>query len=162
MSDNDLKTRILFVCLGNICRSPLAEALFLHKIRSRKIEHLFTVDSAGISNLHKGQKADPRTLANANNHGIEIVHRARQFQALDLQKFDKIVTMDQANRSKVLRHVSSNHDLLKVSLLLDHVPGMEGMAVPDPWYGGEEGFEEVFGIIDLGTEHFLASVLKKI
>ncbi len=157
-----MPTRILFVCLGNICRSPLAEALFKQKLDDHHVKHLFTADSAGTSDFHRGELPDTRTLKNAEKHGIEIQHLARQFTRRDFQNFDIIVTMDFSNRDNVLALAQTEADRLKVKMLLDYSPGHEGMEVPDPWFGGDEGFEQVFNLLNRATNDLLVNLIKEI
>lgn len=156
-----MKTRILFVCLGNICRSPLAEALFRQKAEEAGVAHLFEIDSAGTSSQHRGELADHRTRTNARSHGIEITHRSRPFVHDDFENYDIILTMDEQNLNHVNRMSKTEEHLLKVSLLLDMAEGVDLREVPDPWYGGEQGFEEVYQLLDHAAGLLLGSLLKK-
>ncbi|MCC7297898.1 MAG: low molecular weight phosphotyrosine protein phosphatase [Bacteroidia bacterium] len=151
-------TKVLFVCLGNICRSPLAEALFIKK--SKKFKHTFEVDSAGTSDFHVGELPDPRTIQNALEHNLTLKHRARQFKKEDFIRFDHIITMDKSNLENVLKLAQNQEDKDKVKLLRDFDQSHPGADVPDPWFGGDEGFEEVYQIIDHCTQQ-LFEVLKK-
>lgn len=153
-------TRILFVCLGNICRSPLAEALFIHHSEKNGLSGRFEADSAGTSNYHEGEKADSRTRKNAISHGIEITHRSRPFSVSDFEYFDLILAMDSQNLSDILALSTDPDHHQKTSLLLDFLPGSEGKPVPDPWYGGEEGFEQVYNLLDLATRKLLEHLLR--
>jgi protein-tyrosine phosphatase len=155
------KTKILFVCLGNICRSPLAEAIFLSRLRDMQLTFHFEADSAGTSNYHIGSKADPRTIKNARQNGIEIHHRARQFVCQDFVRFDYILAMDQSNVENIYTLSKTEDDKKKVSLLRKYDPIHPGADVPDPWFGGDEGFEEVFQIIERSVGSFLDSLRKK-
>lgn len=144
-------TRVLFVCLGNICRSPLAEAHFVAHTQNFGTAYLFSCDSAGTSNNHSGEKPDRRTLQNAAQHGLEIKHRARQVCQNDFYNFDLLVAMDQHN----LRHLEQMKPsdaaarLLLLRDLDEHEPGAD---VPDPWYGDETLFEEVFHLLHRCTK----------
>jgi len=152
-------TKILMVCLGNICRSPLAEGLMRHHLIQSELHHI-TVDSAGTSGWHIGEKPDKRTRANAAQHRIDLDSlRARQFATDDFSKFDKIYVMDASNYRDVLTLASSAEDEAKVDLLLNAIYPNENRAVPDPYYGGEDGFEEVFQLVNAACER-IAQQLK--
>lgn len=132
--------KILMVCLGNICRSPLAQGILESKIDSSK----YTVDSAGTAAYHTGNSPDPRSIAIANQHGISIKNqKARQFSILDFQKFHYIYVMDKTNYRDIISLASSEDEKRKVKLILDNE-----MEVPDPYYGGEEGFKKCFTLLD--------------
>ncbi len=149
--------RILFVCSGNICRSPLAEAVLRHKLAERGIEERFAVDSAGTVSDHIGQQSDPRMRRTAAARGVTIDHRARRLVPADFVDFDLLVGMDD-------RHVStmeSMNDGGDVELrkmrefdpeVGDEVDLWTAPDVPDPWYGGMRGFEDVFEMIDRSCE----------
>jgi protein-tyrosine phosphatase len=130
---------ILFVCLGNICRSPLAEAALRAEARRRGLA--VEVDSAGTGNWHAGEPPDERAVAVAARHGVDITDlRARQVTRADFTRFDHIVTLDHDNLN-TLRRLAPADTTARLSLLLDHVPGREGQAVADPWFGEAEGFD---------------------
>ena len=138
--------KILFVCLGNICRSPLAEGIMLHL--NEKHELGWTIDSAGTANYHVGEAPDRRTVANAKKNGVDLsALRARQFKAEDFRHFDKIYVMDKSNLSNVTALAKTEEDLKKVDLLLNVSKPDSDNEVPDPYYGGEEGFENVFQLV---------------
>jgi protein-tyrosine phosphatase len=131
------------VCLGNICRSPLAEGILKNKLPKDQ----FVVESAGTAGYHIGRPPDPRSIEIANQNGIDISRQsARQFTADDFQKFDKIFVMDSANLKAVKQIAPSSQDIDKVSLLI------ENKDVPDPYYGNEDGFKKVFELIDQACE----------
>ncbi|WP_452596969.1 low molecular weight protein-tyrosine-phosphatase [Pontimicrobium sp. MEBiC01747] len=138
-------TKILMVCLGNICRSPLAEGI----LKSKLPEDSFFVDSAGTSNYHIGEKPDKRSIAIARDYGIDINNqRGRQFTTIDFDRFDYIYAMDNSNYKNIIRLARNNQDKNKVKLILNEsVPG-ENLDVPDPYYGGEEGFNNVYIMLD--------------
>lgn len=142
------KTRVLFVCLGNICRSPLAEGLFRHHLRARDRSEAFDVDSAGTGNWHQGDLADPRMRATAQRHGVELLSRARQVTAQDFDRFDWIVAMDRQNRADLLEIGSPPE---RTVLMLEFHSDTALDEVPDPYYGGDEGFETVFHLVDTAT-----------
>ncbi|MBU6324584.1 MAG: low molecular weight phosphotyrosine protein phosphatase [Bacteroidetes bacterium] len=139
-------TRVLFVCLGNICRSPLAEAHFVAHTEKLGTAHLFVCDSAGTSNNHSGERPDRRTLNNAASHGLEITHSARQVQRDDFYNFDLLVAMDQENLSH-LERMKPADTAARLLLLRDLDETDPGADVPDPWYGDEHLFEEVFHLL---------------
>lgn len=141
--------KILFVCLGNICRSPLAEAIFKEQLKQRRLDHLYQVDSCGTSGLHAGEKPDPRTIRNARHHNLEIDHIGRQLVPRDLQEFDFIFTMDRSNHQFVLEMAKkANEPKADIRMIRSFDPESLGTQdVPDPWYGNENGFEEIFQIL---------------
>ena len=133
------------VCLGNICRSPLAEGILKSKINSNKI----FVDSAGTGNYHVGGLPDKRSIAVAKNHHLDIAdQRCRQFQVGDFDEFDFIYVMDNSNKSDVLALARNENDKAKVRMILNEIFPNENVDVPDPYYGGEFGFENVFKLLD--------------
>lgn len=132
------------VCLGNICRSPLAEGILQNKVNPEKI----FVDSAGTAGFHIGNKPDIRSIDVAHKHGIDISHqRCRKFNTQDFTNFDVIYVMDKSNYANVITLTSKKAEIAKVKLLLDEVDLSEKQ-VPDPYYGGEDGFEHIFQLID--------------
>jgi protein-tyrosine phosphatase len=138
---------VLMVCLGNICRSPLAEGVLREK--AEKLNLAITIDSAGTSNYHIGEHPDSRTIANAMKHGIDVSGlKARQFQVADFDRFDAIFVMDSSNYSDVIALARNENDKRKVELILNRVYPGSNMAVPDPYFGGEQGFENVFILLE--------------
>jgi protein-tyrosine phosphatase len=149
--------KILFVCLGNICRSPLAEALMLEKITESDLTEQFKIDSCGTADYHIGELPDERTRENALKNGLELKHRARQFETSDFNRFDHILVMDNANKIKVIGQATSEVHIQKVQLMRDFEPEakLQGNDVPDPYYGGTEGFQNVYEILDRCTNSLL-------
>jgi protein-tyrosine phosphatase len=145
-----LKHKILFVCLGNICRSPLAEAIFSRMASERGTSNQFYSDSCGTSGHHTGEPPDPRTLKNARSNNLEIAHLGRQLSPEDFVSAQLILTMDSGNyrdtMALALKHgfEAGNIRMLR---MFDPEAANGDLDVPDPWYGGEQGFEDVFKII---------------
>ena len=156
-----IKAKILFVCLGNICRSPLAEAIFKHKIRSHQLDAYFEADSCGTSNYHIGDPPDTRTIANARKNGVAINHLGRQLCTDDLEKYDYILAMDQSNYQNILKIDNAQQYSGKVALMRSYDPLGKGKEVPDPYYGGESLFQEVFEILDRSMDNFIQHLEKK-
>jgi len=141
---------ILFVCLGNICRSPLAEAAL--RARAAAAGLAMTVDSAGTGDWHIGNPPDPRAQATALRHGVDIsAYRARQVRTDDFDRFTHIFALDLENLAN-LNRLASVDAVATVSLLLDIVPGMEGLPVADPYFGGDEGFETTWAEVDAAAK----------
>jgi protein-tyrosine phosphatase len=146
--------KILFVCLGNICRSPLAEGILLHL--NEKYDLKLEIDSAGTSNFHIGEAPDKRTIANAKKNGVDLSFlRARQFQENDFDSFDKIFVMDKSNFTNVITLAKNETHKNKVSLFLNTAFPNSDMEVPDPYYGTEKDFEDVFQLVYKASEIFI-------
>jgi low molecular weight protein-tyrosine phosphatase len=141
-----MRTRVLFVCLGNICRSPAAEAVFEHLAREAGLADAFVIDSAGTGTWHIGEPADARMCAAAARRGIAIRSIARQVTAEDFDRFDHVIAMDAANR-RALRALAPAAHRQKIHLLRDRDPDSPGDDVPDPYYGDATGFDEVLDIV---------------
>lgn len=146
--------KILFVCLGNICRSPLAEGIMKHKIEAAGLSQKIAVDSCGTANYHIGDKPDERTRNNAMKNGVRLTHLGRQISATDLAEFDFVLAMDRSNHQNIMRLATASQHAAKVKLIreFDSEPGDE---VPDPYYGGEQGFQEVYEILDRSVDGFI-------
>jgi protein-tyrosine phosphatase len=151
-----MSIKILFVCLGNICRSPLAEGLFIKHLKDRGLEGKYTADSCGTSGYHTGSAPDPRTRENALKNGLELKHLARQFRKDDFLDFDLILAMDGSNKRNILSlEPAIDSPLAPVYLMRDFDVQEKGAEVPDPYHGGPEGFQKVFDILERSTLHLL-------
>jgi len=153
--------KVLFVCLGNICRSPLAEAVFKHKIKGGRLESLVEADSCGTANYHVGDLPDHRTIANAQKNGVTIKHLGRQLCADDLDYYDLILAMDNSNHQNILRLSKAGSHRDKVKLMREFDPNGKGKDVPDPYYGSERDFQEVFDILNRTMDSFIAHLEKE-
>ena len=140
------------VCLGNICRSPLAEGILKAKVDADK----FQVESAGTGGWHAGERPDPRSIAIAKQYGLDITdQRARKFLTYDFEVYDHIFVMDNSNYRDVVRLAANASDKQKVQLILDEIFPGENVDVPDPYYGGDYGFENVFQMLDEACENIM-------
>jgi protein-tyrosine phosphatase len=149
--------KILMVCLGNICRSPLADGLLRDKIQLNNLQ--IEVDSCGTSGHHVGELPDERMMETALSHGCDLSElRSRQFEVEDFKAFDIIYVMDASNYNNVLRLASSESDKQKVKLFLNELYPGKNMAVPDPYYGGEQGFEDVYELVDKTTDIIIEKI----
>jgi protein-tyrosine phosphatase len=155
------KIKVLFVCLGNICRSPLAEAVFKHKVKERGLENYIEADSCGTANYHVGDCPDVRTIANAKKNGIRIDHLGRQLKPSDLVYYDFILAMDEKNHSNILRLENAHDHKHKISLMRHFDPIDKG-DVPDPYYGKEEDFQKVYDILNRTMDNFIKQIEKEI
>lgn len=146
-----MSSRILFVCLGNICRSPTAEAVFRQRAAAAGLQHLH-IDSAGTSGWHIGKRPDPRTVRAAEQRGYDLsALRGRQVDAADFSGFDLILAMDRQNLAD-LQSMAPKGSVAALGLLLDFAEGVRTRDVPDPYYGGADGFEEVLDLIEQASD----------
>ncbi len=152
--------RVLMVCLGNICRSPMADGWLRHKIAQQQLP--WTVDSAGTANYHSGSAPDRRMRKHAKNAGVNIDDlEARQFTVSDFDRFDIIFAMDRSNLSNILKLARNDNDRQKVRLFLNELYPNEDREVPDPYYGGANDFIEVIELLDRATDAFILNQKKK-
>ena len=153
--------KILFVCLGNICRSPAAEGIFNQKIKERDLENFFVVDSAGTGSWHVGNLPDQRMRTIALSRGIELTSRSRQIEENDLYEFDHILVMDKDNLHAVQSLVQneSHSATSKIKLILSYSKNSQLDEVPDPYYGGQHGFEKVLDLLDDAIDGLLDSLM---
>jgi len=145
------------VCLGNICRSPLAEGILKSKLPTSE----FSIDSAGTSNYHIGALPDSRSIAIANKYGINITdQRGRQFVVSDFDTFDHIYVMDSSNYSDIINLARDSKDSSKVKLILDALEDCSSKDVPDPYYGGDQGFQNVFELLEQASNKIAEKLLQ--
>lgn len=151
--------KILMVCLGNICRSPLAEGILQAKLQSTQV----VIDSAGTAAYHVGQLPDVRSIEVARKHGIDITNqRARKFIVEDFDKFDFIFAMDHSNYKNLKELARNTHDKEKIHLILNALDLDANHEVPDPYYGDEDSFEMVFNMLDEACEGIIAKIQHKL
>ena len=156
--------KLLFVCLGNICRSPAAEGVFLHLLEEQGLADHFVVDSAGTGSWHVGNKADPRMRAAAERRGIHLPSRARQIELDDLSRFDLVVTMDSDNLRNVrsLAQEAGNNATATIRSMLSYARSTDLTDVPDPYYGGEQGFEQVLDLLEDACSGLIEEIKPKL
>jgi protein-tyrosine phosphatase len=149
--------KLLMVCLGNICRSPLAEGIMKKKLKDYGIEAV--VDSAGTAAYHSGEQPDIRSIAVAIKNGIDISdQRARKFKTEDFDRFDRIFAMDESNYYDLRKIARNNTDLNKIEMILNSIHPEENKSVPDPYYGGDDGFNNVFRMLDKACDRIASEL----
>jgi len=149
------RTSVLFVCLGNICRSTLAEGIFLHLVTEAGLSERFEVDSAGTGSWHVGEPPDARASLVATQHGVELTSRARQLTDEDLLHYDWIIAMDRENLRNIERMAAAAGSEAEIHLLREFDALGEGDEVPDPYYGGASGFENVYTMVHRSCQALL-------
>ena len=153
------KIRVLFVCLGNICRSPLAEGVFRKVVEEAGLAERFEIDSAGTSDYHRGEPPDPRTVEVAARRGLKLEHAARQVTMSDLESFDYVIAMDASNLGKIERLARQQRGRAEVHLLRAFDPEAgDDLEVPDPYFGGADGFENVHEMVERASEGLLEHI----
>jgi len=146
------RKKVLFVCMGNICRSPTAEAVFARLVKNQQQAHRYHIDSAGTHAYHVGSPPDSRSVAAARSRGIEMAHlRARQVVQADFSRFDWLVVMDQANRAELLQRFP-DQDHQKILAMMRFADEADYSEVPDPYYGSGDGFELVLDLLEQASE----------
>ncbi len=149
--------KILMVCLGNICRSPLAEGILKSKLSFND----YIIDSAGTANYHIGSPPDKRSVAVAKKYGLDISNlRGRQFSVSDFDVFDFIYVMDESNYNNVISLTRNEDDVAKVKFILNEIYPNQNYDVPDPYYGGNDGFENVYKMLDEACEIIADTLIK--
>ena len=151
-------TRLLFVCLGNIIRSPLAENLFQHLAEQARVDVKYSVDSAGTAAYHVGEPPDSRMQRTAESHGVSDGGTARQVQKSDFDEFDWIVAMDRQNRRDLMQVAGTPEKQGKIRLMREFDPEQDDPDVPDPYYGGAEGFETTYQIVERSVRGLLEAL----
>ena len=151
--------KLLIVCLGNICRSPMAEGIMRKKINEKKLP--IEVDSAGTADYHIGDSPDERAIYTARSYGVDISNlRGRQFSIKDFDRFDRIYAMDSSNHKNILRIARHDQDRNKVYYFF--TDGKNGLDVPDPWFGDLEGFYPVYELLDRAGEKILLEIMEEV
>ncbi len=149
--------KVLMVCLGNICRSPLAEGVLRKMAEDKGIQ--LEVDSCGTANYHVGDAPDPRSIKKAREHGFDISElKGRQFSTADFESFDRIFVMDTQNHKDVIAKARTREEMEKVQLMMSQLYPQDKINVPDPYYGDYDGFEEVYQMLIKSCEVFLSKV----
>ncbi|OFY63202.1 MAG: hypothetical protein A3H98_14420 [Bacteroidetes bacterium RIFCSPLOWO2_02_FULL_36_8] len=153
--------KVLFVCLGNICRSPLAEGIFASLVEQKKLNCKISCDSAGTGDWHIGETADPRMIKTASEHGINLTHKARQIKKSDFHDFDYVLVMDRSVMEDLKKNFIPANPKSSILYMREYDDTKMSMDVPDPWYGGEDGFEVVFQLLDKSVNNFLEFLILK-
>jgi protein-tyrosine phosphatase len=154
--------RVLFVCLGNICRSPTAEGVFRHRVAEAGLSEVIETDSAGTHGFHVGNPPDARAQAAASERGIDLSDiRSRRFTQYDLEAFDYILAMDEENFAHLLGNASTNEERERIHLMMAFATGATTREVPDPYYGPAGGFDRVFDLIEDASAGLLAYLRKQ-
>ncbi len=152
---------VMFVCLGNICRSPMAEGAFRQHVEAAGLGHAFRIMSSGTAGYHVGEAPDPRSQAAAAAHGVDIsMLRGRQRVRADLESYDYVIAMDRSNWSDIQKLARRGHSA-KISMLLEELPDAGTTEVPDPYYGGDSGFERVWSLVDRSSAALLARLRRR-
>lgn len=161
MTQSQKKVSVIFVCLGNICRSPTAHGVFRQMVKEAGLEKSILIDSAGTAAYHVGKKADSRSIQVATKRGIEMNDlRARQVDLGDLIQFDYVLAMDESNYANIL-DISLPEHKSKIHMFLEFATEFEEKEVPDPYYGGPDGFDYVFDMVTDASKGLLADIKER-
>lgn len=153
--------RVLFICMGNICRSPTAQGVFTQLLKQQGLEHLIKVDSAGTHAYHMGEPPDVRAQESAGKRGVDISHlRARRVDKTDFERFDYLLVMDRENYAR-LETLGEHPQRSKLRLFLEFAPHLGEDEVPDPYYGGASGFERVLDMIEAASQGLLEDIRQR-
>ena len=155
-------TSVLFVCMGNICRSPAGENIFRHTVKEARLTEKITIDSAGTIGFHSGKSPDNRMSRTIRKRGYEVSGYARQFSLNDFEAFDLILTMDDENYANIIALAKTEEQKSRVRRFTDFCTEHEETEVPDPYYGGDEGFELVADLIEDGSQGLLSHLTKSL
>lgn len=155
------KISVVFVCMGNICRSPTAEGVFRHVVNQKNMSDVISIDSAGTHAYHIGESPDPRSQSTAKSQGVDLSsQRARQIDSNDFERFDYVIAMDNANFENLKLVSDDNAQLSRLHLFMSFAKGWDNSEVPDPYYGEGNGFERVFNMVQSASEGLLAHIIK--
>lgn len=155
--------RVCFVCTGNICRSPMAESVFRARVAEAGLDGAVEVDSAGTGGWHEGEAADPRTVSVLEEHGYDTGHVARQFQPSWFARLDLVIALDTGHLKALRRLAATEEDVRKIHLLRSYDPASgDDLDVPDPYYGGSDGFEECLEMVEAASTGLLAAVRERL
>lgn len=154
--------KVLFICLGNICRSPSAEGIMYHYLRKRGHEKQIYCDSAGTSGYHFGDRADARMRSHAEQRGFKLLSLSRQVERDDFEEFDYIMAMDESNYDELIHLCPNEEYKSKIKHFIDYATSYDLPGVPDPYYGGDDGFEHVLDIIEEGCLKLLDEIETKL
>lgn len=153
------KIKVMFVCTGNICRSPLGHAVLEHKAGERGLAEALEVESSGIHNYHVGENADSRMRQTARERGVTLDHMARQLSRQDLAEYDLLLAMDRSHYREMERMAAGDPDLIaKIKLFGSYLNSHEAKDIPDPYFGGQSGFDLVFDMVSEGCDNLLESL----
>ncbi len=151
---------VLFVCMGNICRSPTAEGVFRHVVEEKNLQDVIKIDSAGTHAYHIGESPDPRSQSTAKTRGVDLsTQRARKVEHNDFDKFDYVIAMDQSNFEN-LKVLATAEQQKKLYLFMEFTTSWDNAEVPDPYYGEGNGFENVFDMVRSASEGLLETIIK--